>query len=155
MLGVDPIRLPPKDAWTSLFKAQFSLPVPKRRGCFAIWLMDGRAIGFSSCDKIVFGEQANMHLHVTEPSLRQQGIGAQCVRESVDLYFRALEIKQLFCEPHAFNIGPNRTLQRAGFRYVKTYIDGAWSFELSSSRGSLAHRAPVETASLWERCRPV
>lgn len=136
MLGVDPTRLPPKDAWTSLFEAQFSLPVPKRRGCFAIWLMDGRAIGFSSCDKIVFGEQANMHLHVTEPSLRQQGIGAQCVRESVDLYFRALEIKQLLCEPHAFNIGPNRTLQRAGFRYVKTYmtVPGPLNFHQAVNR---------------------
>jgi len=136
MLGVDPTRLPPKDAWTSLFEGQFSLPVSKRRGCFVIWIMDGRAIGFSSCDKIVFGKQANMHLHVTEPSLRQRGIGAQCVRQSVDIYFRALEIKQLFCEPHAFNVGPNRTLQRAGFKYVKTYmtVPGPLNFHQAVNR---------------------
>ena len=62
-----------------------------------------------------------MHLHVTRPDLRRQGIGAQCVRASVDLYFRNLELKRLFCEPNALNVGPNRTLQKAGFRYLKTH----------------------------------
>ncbi|CCE08618.1 conserved hypothetical protein [Bradyrhizobium sp. STM 3843] len=86
-----------------------------------LWQLDGKPVGFSSCDKIVFGNRANMHLHVTEPELRQQGIGAECVRRSVDIYFRTFELKQLFCEPNAFNVGPNRTLQKAGFRYLKTY----------------------------------
>ena len=77
-----------------------------------------------------------MHLHVTEPTQRQQGIGAQCVRLSVDIYFRALEINQLFCEPNAFNIGPNRTLQRAGFKYVKTHmtVPGPLNFHQSVNR---------------------
>jgi hypothetical protein len=34
---------------------------------------------------------------------------------------RLLELKCLFCEPNAFNVAPNRTLQRAGFKYVKTH----------------------------------
>jgi RimJ/RimL family protein N-acetyltransferase len=122
LLGVDPTRLPAKEAWESSFKSQYSLPIAERRGIFVIWLGDERPIGFSSCDKIVFGKQANMHLHVTEPTERQRGIGAQCVRLSVDIYFRMLKISQLFCEPNAFNVGPNRTLQRAGFRYVKTHM---------------------------------
>jgi RimJ/RimL family protein N-acetyltransferase len=136
MLGVDPTRLPPKEVWASLFRSQYDLPLGERKGFFVIWLVDGRPIGFSSCDKIVFGKQANMHLHVTEPTQRQQGIGAQCVRLSVDIYFRALEINQLFCEPNAFNIGPNRTLQRAGFKYVKTHmtVPGPLNFHQSVNR---------------------
>lgn len=62
-----------------------------------------------------------MHLHVTEPELRHRGIGAECVRRSADIYFRTFALKQLFCEPNAFNVGPNRTLQKAGFKYLKTY----------------------------------
>ncbi|MDI1261904.1 MAG: GNAT family protein [bacterium] len=143
MLGVDPSRLPPKDAWASLFRSQFSLPPEERRGVFVIWLGDGRPIGFSSCDKIVFGKQANMHLHVTEPAQRQQGIGAHCVRLSVDIYFRVLRIHQLFCEPNAFNIGPNRTLQRAGFKYIKTHmtVPGPLNFHQAVNRW-LIERTP-------------
>ncbi len=87
-----------------------------------IWLADGRPVGFSSCDKIVYGEQANMHLHVVDPARRNQGIGAECVRRSADLYCERLKLKRLFCEPNAFNVAPNRALQKAGFRYLKTHM---------------------------------
>lgn len=81
------------------------------------WLSDERFFGFSTADKIRIGEQANMHLHITDPSLRKQGVGVECVRRTVELYFQVLELKQLF-EPNAFNVAPNRTLQKAGFKYV-------------------------------------
>ena len=29
-----------------------------------------------------------------------------------------LELRRLYCEPNAFNVAPNRTLQRAGFTYL-------------------------------------
>jgi RimJ/RimL family protein N-acetyltransferase len=86
-----------------------------------IWRLDDRAIGFSSCDKIVFGSRANMHLHVVVPELRQQGVGVACFRRSVEIYFRIFALRQLFCEPNAYNAAPNRTLQKAGFKYLKTY----------------------------------
>ena len=122
MLGVDPTRLPTPDAWHKRLQQDFSLPVEERRGFLLTWLLDGHAVGFLSCDKIVFSERANMHLHVTEPSHRQRGIGAECVRRGVDICFERLKLKSLFCEPNAFNVGPNRTLQRAGFKYVKTHM---------------------------------
>jgi len=136
MLGVDPTRLPPRDVWASTFSTQCGLPPGERRAFFVIWLMDGHPVGFSSCDKIVFGVQANMHLHVTNPAQRQRGIGVQCVRLSVEIYFRTLKLNQLFCEPNAFNIGPNRTLQGAGFRYVKTHmtVPGPLNFHQAVNR---------------------
>ena len=63
-----------------------------------------------------------MHLHVIASEHRHQGIGADCVRRSVDLYFERLKLKRIFCEPHAFNVAPNRTLQKAGFKYLKTHM---------------------------------
>ena len=135
-LGVDPTRLPKPSAWRDYFRHEFALPVRERRGYFSVWMKDGRAVGFSSCDKIVFGEHAYMHLHVTSAALRGQGVGVECVRRSADLYFRVLQLKQLFCEPNAFNVAPNRTLQKAGFKYVKTHmtVPGPLNFHQAVTR---------------------
>jgi RimJ/RimL family protein N-acetyltransferase len=102
-----------------IFQHEFSLPLDKRLGFLVIWLLDDQAVGFSSCDKIVFAERANMHLHVAEPQRRHQGIGTECVRRSVEIYFQKPRLKSLFCEPNAFNVGPNRTLQKVGFKYLR------------------------------------
>jgi RimJ/RimL family protein N-acetyltransferase len=122
MLGVDPTRLPPKQVWKDRFGQLFATPIETRSGFYMTWLADNRVVGFSSCDKIVFGDRANMHLHVTQPEHRKRGVGTQCVLQTVEIYFRELKLKQLFCEPNAFNVGPNRTLQRAGFKYLKTHM---------------------------------
>jgi hypothetical protein len=47
-----------------------------------------------------------------------------------------LKLKSLFCEPNAFNIGPNRTLQKAGFKYVKTHmtVPGPLNFHQAVTR---------------------
>jgi RimJ/RimL family protein N-acetyltransferase len=63
-----------------------------------------------------------MHLHVVDPQHRRAGIGLRCVRDTVRLYFDFLQLERLFCEPNVFNVAPNRTLQRAGFPYVKTHM---------------------------------
>ena len=49
---------------------------------------------------------------------------------------RMLKLKSLFCEPHAFNIGPNRTLQKAGFKYLKTHmtVPGPYNFHQAVNR---------------------
>ena len=121
-LGVDPTRLPPVDGWRDRLRRECALPADQKALVLVIWLSNEQPIGFSTADKIRYGEQANMHLHVTAPERRQQGIGVECVRRSVDLYFERLKLKTLFCEPNAFNVAPNRTLQKAGFRYLKTHM---------------------------------
>ncbi|WP_407157081.1 GNAT family N-acetyltransferase [Bradyrhizobium sp. STM 3557] len=120
-MGVDPTRMPGRSIWSSRFKELYAQPISERPNFVVIWRLDDKPIGFSSCDKIVFGSRANMHLHVVVPELRQRGIGVECVRRTVEIYFRTFALKQLFCEPNAYNVAPNRTLQKAGFKYVKTY----------------------------------
>jgi len=119
-MGVDPTRLPAREAWRERFADDFARPIEQRQAFQTIWLEDERAIGFSTTDKIVFGEQANMHLHMIDAHRRNNGAGAPCVQQSVNIYFEAMRLKRLFCEPNAFNIAPNRTLQKAGFKYLKT-----------------------------------
>jgi RimJ/RimL family protein N-acetyltransferase len=122
MLGIDPARLPRPAVWQQGFRREYELPIEERTGLFLIWLCGATPVGFSSCDTILFGESAYMHLHVTEPQRRRQGIGTACVRDSVNIYFDRLRLERLFCQPNAFNVGPNRTLQKAGFRYLETYM---------------------------------
>jgi RimJ/RimL family protein N-acetyltransferase len=120
-LGVDRASLPSRDAWRSAYTADHALPIEDRTGVALIWDLDGQAVGFSSADRIVFGDEAFMHLHIVSPDLRHQGFGAEFVKESARWYFRVLELERLYCEPNAFNTAPNRTLQRAGFRYQCTH----------------------------------
>ncbi len=119
-LGVDRSRLPSKDAWRVHYAEDFARPLAERETYNLAWELDGRLVGFSSVDNIEFGEQAFMHLHIAREPWRRGGLGTEFVRLSVEEYFRALELKRLFCQPNAFNVAPNRTLQRAGFRYVFT-----------------------------------
>jgi hypothetical protein len=102
MLGVDPTRLPTPEGWRERFQRHFALPVEKRIALLVIWLSDDRAIGYSTSDKIIYGEQANMHLHVTDPERRNSGIG----------------------------VAPNRALQKAGFKYLKTHMTVPGPFNL-------------------------
>jgi RimJ/RimL family protein N-acetyltransferase len=136
MLGVDPTRLPSRSGWQERLQRELDLPVRERSFVAATWLLDDRPIGFSTGDKIVFGERANMHLHIVQPENRSRGTGAECVRQTARLYFEMLQLKSLFCEPNAFNVAPNRTLQSAGFSYVKTYmtVPGPLNFHQADTR---------------------
>jgi RimJ/RimL family protein N-acetyltransferase len=136
MLGVDPTRLPARESWRERFQRECALPIERRAWIVVIWLLDNLPVGFSTSDKITFGEQANMHLHVTDAERRHQGIGVECLRHSVDIYFERLKLKRLFCEPNAFNVAPNRTLQKAGFKYVKTHmtVPGPLNFHQAVTR---------------------
>ena len=55
-------------------------------------------------------------------------------------YFEELRLKWLFCEANAFNVAPNRTLQKAGFKYVKTHmtVPGPSTFIRPSRSGLLS-----------------
>ncbi|MUV02499.1 hypothetical protein GN157_02150 [Flavobacterium rakeshii] len=50
---------------------------------------------------------------------------------STAAYFNNLKLKKLYCQPNAFNPSPNKTLEKAGFRFVKEYITtpGSITFE--------------------------
>jgi hypothetical protein len=138
-LGVDPSRLPDRAQWKARFEQRFALPIEERNFFAILWEIDGRAAGWSSADKIVFGQEAYMHLHMLDPDRRRVGNGTFFVRESAKIYFDTLRISRLFCEPHALNVAPNRTLQAAGFKYVKTHetVPGPFNFHQPVTRWML------------------
>jgi RimJ/RimL family protein N-acetyltransferase len=122
LLGVDRDRLPAPDDWRAWYTYEYQRPLEERSTVLVVWELDGAPVGFSTADKIVFGEEAHMHLHVIDPDKRRSGIGTGCLHHTVDFYFSRLALKRLFCSPNAFNVAPNRTLQAAGFRYLKTHM---------------------------------
>src|SRR3954451_17749366 len=138
-LGVDPSRLPERAQWQAIFARLFSLPIEERNFFAIIWELEGKPVGWSSADKIVFGKEAYMHLHVFEPERRGEGNGTFFVRESAKIYFDMLRIDRLYCEPYALNVAPNRTLQAAGFKYVKTHetVPGPLNFHQPVTRWML------------------
>lgn len=134
VLGVDPTPLPEWGCWMERLRAECALPFRHRSVLPALWTLHNEPFGFSTADKIAFGDQANMHMHIVDPSRLGVGLGAECVRQSAWLYFELLRVQRVFCEPPALNIAANRTLQRAGFKYLATY----WA-----APGALSFRRPV------------
>jgi RimJ/RimL family protein N-acetyltransferase len=135
-LGVDRAKLPSPDEWRERYRADLSRPLPARSGYSVVWELDDETVGFSSADRIVFGEEAHMHLHVLDPERRGRGLGTQFVRLSAAEYFSVFDLQRLFCEPNALNVAPHRTLQRVGFRYDRSHVctPGPINFEQITTR---------------------
>jgi RimJ/RimL family protein N-acetyltransferase len=135
-LGVDRELLPKPEAWQSFHERDCERPLTERENYALLWELDGQAVGFSSLDHIVFGEEAFMHLHIVEQSWRRRGLGAKFVKLSASKYFEVFELKYLYCEPNALNAAPNRTLQRAGFIYLFSHetIPGPINFRQMTTR---------------------
>lgn len=135
-MGVDRALLPSKDVWRTRIEEDFARPIRERAGYALVWELDGCMVGFSVTDQIEFGKQAFMHLHILRGEERHAGLGAEFVKLSASAFFRVLEIERLFCEPNALNVAPNRTLQRAGFRYLFSHetIPGPINFRQVTTR---------------------
>ena len=136
-LGVDPDKLLTRENWLGEYQAELAKPYTARKSILTLWLDGATPIGFSTCDTIDYGKSAKMHLHILAPENRQKGYGADCVRRSVQIYFEVLKLRKLYCEPNAYNTAPNRTLQKAGFKYLKTH---------DTTPGRLNH---FQTTNLW------
>lgn len=123
-LGVDRSLLPTSSAWRRFYEQDHRRPLQERVNYSLVWECDGDVVGFSSTDNITFGVEAFMHLHILESGYRRRGMGVRFVQDSAAQYFRVLRLQRLYCQPNAYNVAPNRTLQRAGFRYECT-LDAA------------------------------
>jgi hypothetical protein len=82
-LGVDPARLPARDAWQAHYDHEFALPLDQRNSVLVLWTLNGAPIGFSTADKIEIEKQAFMHLHIFTPDRRGQGLGTARRRRSI------------------------------------------------------------------------
>ncbi len=120
-LGVDASIMPERKAWLNLLADDYHQSVENKKFYYIIWLLDGTPVGHSNINKIIFGKEAYMHLHMWQLDNRQKGIGLQFVQMSVPYYINNFKLKNLYCEPYALNLPPNKTLQKAGFDFREQY----------------------------------
>lgn len=139
-MGVDLAKMPTREAWQRMLTAQLSQSYAEKVSYAVIWEIDGRASGHCNINKIIFGEEAFMHLHLWGAATRKRGMGAELVRMSLPFFFENMRLQRLFCEPYALNPAPNSTLKKLGFSFVHTYttIPGFINFEQPVNRWELS-----------------
>jgi [ribosomal protein S5]-alanine N-acetyltransferase len=140
-MGVDPVKLPAREDWLQEVWDDHHKPGPEKDRIYLAWLLDGQLVGHSSINKIKWGEEASIHLHLWKPLLRRKGIGATFFRSSANYFFKMPGLRKLYCEPYAENPAPNRVLSKIGFRFVGTYrtVPGKTCFEQNVNRWELDH----------------
>lgn len=121
-MGVDIAKIPAQQDLCHMLISQISLPYAEKQSYCIIWQANGEAVGHSNVNKIVYGQEAYMHLHLWQNTSRQKGMGSALVKMTLPYFFQNLQLKSLYCEPYALNPAPNKTLQRVGFTKLKTYI---------------------------------
>lgn len=120
-MGVDIPKLPTKQEWLNILHTNFILNLKQKKFYYIIWLLNDQPIGHSNINKIVFAEEAYLHLHMWQPQTREKGMGVELLKLSIPYFFSEFKLKKLFCEPMASNIGPNKTLPKLGFEFIKSY----------------------------------
>lgn len=130
-MGVDLNKMPARDEWEKMLTQQLDQSYEEKKSYCMIWLVDNEPVGHSNVNKIVFGEEAYMHLHLWAAGVRRKGMGTELVKMTLPWFFENMQLKKLYCEPYALNPAPNKTLEKIGFTFVKTYttIPGWLNFE--------------------------
>lgn len=121
-MGVDLKKMPERSAWEEMLNAQLSQAYEDKKSWCLIWLIDGVPSGHSNVNKIVFGKEAYMHLHLWPFAARQKGMGTALVKLSLPWFFEKMKLEKLYCEPYALNPAPNKTLEKVGFERVDTRV---------------------------------
>jgi len=121
-MGVQLDKLPSREQWGEMLNAQLQQSYEEKQSYCLIWEIDGKPAGHSNVNKIRFGEEAYMHLHLWQGDHRRKGAGPALVNMSLPYFFNNLKLKVLYCEPYALNAAPNKVLAGLGFRMLREYI---------------------------------
>ena len=120
-MGVDISKLPKREEWLKSLSEEYQLPVINKKNFYVIWVLSNEAVGHSNINKIIYGQQAYMHIHLWHSDKRQKGLGSEFIKMSLPYYFDNFKIEKLYCEPYALNPAPNMTLSKSGFDFIEQY----------------------------------
>lgn len=121
-MGVDLAKIPSRDEWLRMLAEQLEQSYEEKKSYCIVWLENNKPIGHSNVNKIIFGEEAYMHLHLWHGDERRKGAGTMLVRMTLPFFFKNLQLAKICCEPYALNPAPNKTLAKAGFHFIKEYV---------------------------------
>ncbi|HET9744103.1 MAG TPA: GNAT family protein [Chitinophagaceae bacterium] len=121
-MGVDLSKIPVREKWEQMLEQQIRQSYREKQSYCIIWLLENEPIGHSNINRIIFGEEAYMHLHIWKKHNRTKGMGLQFMNMTLPYFFRNMQLKKLCCEPYALNPAPNRTMEKLGFEFIREYI---------------------------------
>ena len=121
-MGVDLSKMPAREEWEQMLTEQISQAYKEKQSYCIIWLLNDKPVGHSNVNRIQFGEEAYMHLHIWKKDNRAKGLGLQFVKMTLPWFFEKIQLKKLCCEPYALNPAPNKTMEKLGFEFIKEYI---------------------------------
>ena len=121
-MGVDLSKIPPREEWEQMLMEQIGQSYQEKKSYCLVWLLNDEPVGHSNINRIIFGEEAYMHLHIWKKDNRTKGLGAQFVKMCLPYFFEKMQLKKICCEPYALNPAPNKTMEKLGFDFIKEYI---------------------------------
>ena len=138
-MGADRSRFPSRNDWLREVLADQKRAESRKDRIYLGWFYNGRLVGHSSVNQIEIGEQAYLHLHLWDPALRRNGLGAEFLRRSIACFRRRLHLKRVICEPYADDVAPNRVLQKLGFTFIGRFkrVPGSITYEQDVNRWEL------------------
>lgn len=147
-LGVDAKKVPSAAALRSQLHALVDAPPQDAKASYLVWLVDGRAVGFNSLKRIVFGVRGDMHLHMWDGGLRGKGFGGTLFCLAALEFFERFRLKEIVCEPSRGNPAPNEMLRRVGFRLIGTRVGASSDLSLVTDLNTFAIERDVAHAYL-------
>jgi len=119
VMRVDRRLVPAPGVWLRQLLSDLDRALTERTAYYLSWWLDGRPVGHSNVNRLVYGSDAFVHLHLWDTDLRNRGLGGQFFARSVAHYLEVLRLQRIVCEPCADNPHANRVLARAGFLWVR------------------------------------
>jgi ribosomal-protein-alanine N-acetyltransferase len=135
-MGIDVNNIGPLKNLGDRLEQQLELSYEEKAAFVLVAMMDGKLVGHCYVNNLIFGKEAFIHLHIWQTTTHKKGMGSEMVRQSIPHFFEKLKLQTLFCEPSAKNPGPNKTLERIGFKFIKKHltIPAGWTFQLEVNR---------------------
>ena len=96
-MGADKSLLPAKNDWTNFLESQILLDNRDKQFFYLIWWLNGKPIGHTNINKIRYGKEANMHLHIWYPEYRKSGIAIEFFQIALPIYFEEFKLERLIC----------------------------------------------------------
>jgi RimJ/RimL family protein N-acetyltransferase len=139
-MGVDVSKIPDEKTWRIMLSKQLGQSYEEKQSYCIIWEVDGKPVGHSNLNPVVFGEEGFMHLHLWDAAVRKKGMGIELVKMTLPYFFNNMKLKKICCEPYALNQAPNKTLAKLSFDFIKEYtaIPGWLAFEQPIRRWELS-----------------
>ncbi|MDQ3142367.1 MAG: GNAT family N-acetyltransferase [Bacteroidota bacterium] len=141
-MGVDLAKVPTRSEWEQMLSAQLTQSYKDKKSYCLIWLLNQIPVGHCNINKILFGKEGYMHIHMWNHNDRTKNLGTSFIRMCLPYFFTNYSVEKLYCEPYALNQAPNKTLQKLGFKFVKEYTTtpGWLNFEQSVNLWELSRQ---------------